>query len=107
MRGIILSLYVSLDGFMADPAGDIGWTAPFFDDEIARYARDELFGADALLLGRATYEGFAGFWPAATDATGLADRMNSMPKFVASTTLAGVGWNAMLLGGMSRGRSPR
>lgn len=57
--------------------------------------------ADALLLGRKTYQGFAATWPSMTGMNGLADRMNSMPKFVVSTTLSEVEWNASLLHGDS------
>jgi len=55
--------------------------------------------ADALLLGRVTYQHFAAAWPAMTDEGGFADRMNSLPKHVASTTLKGpLEWNATLIG---------
>src|SRR5256886_13449202 len=54
---------------------------------------DELKASDALLLGRVTYEGFAKAWPSRKDDVGFADRMNSMPKYVVSTTLNKVDWN--------------
>lgn len=99
-RRLIVSEYLSLDGVMEAPA----WTAPYWSDEIAAFKRDELFGADALVLGRTTYEGFAAAWPTMTDADGFADRMNALPKHVASTTasqadLDDAGWNACLLVG--------
>src|SRR4029077_21113095 len=60
----------------------------------------ELCGADALLLVRVTYEHFAAAWPSMTDEAGFADRMNSLPKFVASTTLREpLEWNATLIQG--------
>lgn len=90
MRKLIVSEYVSLDGVMENPA----WTAPYWNDEIARFKSDEFFASDVLLLGRVTYEGFAAAWPGMTDEDGFADRMNSMPKFVASTTLTDMTWNA-------------
>jgi dihydrofolate reductase len=97
MGKIVVSSMVALDGVMEAPER---WAFPFADEEFARWAVDELLAGDALLLGRKTYEGFAGYWPSATDETGLADRMNGIPKFVASTTLEGpLEWNATLLEG--------
>jgi dihydrofolate reductase len=90
MRKLINETYVSLDGVIAP----LDFTAGFYGGEDReRYVRDTLFSADALLLGRATYEVFAAVWPkktAADDAPGsegYIDRINSMPKYVASTTL--------------------
>jgi len=82
---------------MEDPGGAEnfehgGWTMPYWNDEIAKVKLEEIFDADALLLGRVTYEGFAAAWPSMTDEEGFADRMNSLPKFVASTTLKDPGW---------------
>lgn len=98
VRKVIVSEYVSLDGVMEDPGGAEGfehggWSMQFFDEDAAVYARDQLFATGALLLGRVTYEGFAAAWPSMTDEAGFADRMNSLPKFVVSTTLEEVGWN--------------
>lgn len=96
MRKIIASVYVTLDGVMEEPS----WTMPFWNDELAKYAHAQLFASDALLLGRVTYQGFAAAWPSVTDDEGFADRMNSLPKFVASTTLQKVDWNnSTLIGG--------
>jgi dihydrofolate reductase len=98
MRKIIVSEFVSLDGVMEGP-GPVdefklaGWTMPYWSEEIGKYKFDELFASDALLLGRVTYQGFAAAWPSRTDEQGFADRMNSLPKFVVSTTLKKVGWN--------------
>ena len=62
--------------------------------------RDALFAADALLLGRVTYQHFAAAWPSMTDEEGFAERMNTLPKYVASTTLQEpLAWNATLLHG--------
>jgi dihydrofolate reductase len=69
------------------------WHFPFWSDEMGTYKRDELFASDALLLGRVTYEGFAAAWPSVADEAGFADRMNSLPKYVVSTTLDDVAWN--------------
>ncbi len=92
MRKVIASEYVSLDGVMEDPGGAEefehgGWSLQFFDEEAAKYAYDQLFASDALLMGRVTYQAFADAWPSMTDEVGFADRMNSLPKFVVSTTL--------------------
>ncbi|PEZ01629.1 pyrimidine reductase [Bacillus sp. AFS018417] len=95
MRKVIVAMYLSLDGVMEDPA----WTAPYFNEEVAKFQSDLLFASDALLLGRVTYEGFAAAWPSMTDEEGFADKMNSMPKFVASTTLEETEWNANLIKG--------
>ncbi|WP_441246596.1 dihydrofolate reductase family protein [Kitasatospora sp. McL0602] len=93
MRKVIASLYITLDGIVEHPA----WTAPYFNEEGAAYARTQLFAADALLLGRATYQGFTQAWPSMTDEDGFADRMNAMPKYVATTTLDTPEWNATFL----------
>jgi len=89
MRKLIVTEFLTLDGVMEEPA----WTAPYWNDEIAKFKFDELFGSDTLLLGRVTYQGFAAAWPSRTDEQGFADRMNSLPKFVVSTTLEKVEWN--------------
>ncbi len=93
MRKVIVSEYVSLDGVMEEPA----WTGPYWNDEIAQFKFDELFASDALLLGRVTYQGFAKAWPAMKDEQGFADRMNNLPKYVASRTLTEAEWNANLI----------
>lgn len=95
MRKVIVAEYVSLDGMMDNPA----WTGPYFNDELQTFQLDLLMASDTLLLGRLTYEGFAGAWPTMTDENGFADRMNSLPKFVASTTLEKAEWNASLIKG--------
>jgi dihydrofolate reductase len=72
---------------------------PYHDDELAAYMLDQLLASDALLLGRTTYEGFVSVWPARSGDP-IADRMNSLPKLVASTTLnEPLEWNATLLSG--------
>ena len=89
MRKIVVTEFVSLDGVMENPA----WTFIYGNDEIEKYKLDELLASDALLLGRVTYEAFASAWPSATDEQGFADRMNSMSKYVISTTLKTAVWN--------------
>jgi dihydrofolate reductase len=86
MRDVVVSNYVTLDGVFEEPA----WSAPYWSDEAQLFARDQLWTSDALLLGRRTYEGFAQHWP--TDEWieregEFAERMNSYPKYVASTSL--------------------
>ncbi len=98
---VVASEYVSLDG-VADEPGQ--WSIPYFSDDLARYKLDELLATDALLLGRVTYDGFAGAWPSMTDEQGFADRMNSLPKYVASTTLDEPTWNASVIEGDIAGK---
>jgi dihydrofolate reductase len=96
MRKIKLAMYVSLDGVVENPA----WTALFWNEEISDMQEEYLYASDALLLGRVTYEGFAASWPHMEEETGdFGRRMNSMPKFVASRTLAQAEWNAAILEG--------
>ena len=98
MRKLIVTEYMTLDGVMEDPGGGEkgghgGWSRQFFNDEAGKYKFDELFAADALLIGRVTYEGFAAAWPKFKDEAGFADRMNGLPKYVVSTSLQKPEWN--------------
>lgn len=93
MRRVVAAEYISVDGRMEmqDPEGKEevgGWTAPYWNDELEKMQYDQLFASDTLLLGRITYEGFAASWPSITDEQGFADRMNSLPKYVASMAIA-------------------
>jgi dihydrofolate reductase len=106
MRRVVVTEFLTLDGVMEAPGGEFhpdgkgGWTFAFFSDEAGKFKFDELFAADALLLGRVTYQHFAAAWPTMTDEAGFAERMNGLPKYVASTTLrAPLDWNATLLEG--------
>lgn len=105
MRKVIVSEFITLDGVIEDPGGAEGfkhggWTFQFGGQEQQQYKFDELFKADALLLGRRTYEGFAAAWPNMAAQTGAyGERMNSLPKYVVSSTLSETTWNATLLGG--------
>jgi dihydrofolate reductase len=103
---VVVTEFVSLDGVMEDPGGAEGyehggWTFKF--DRGAdgdKFKMDELLAADAQLLGRRTYEGFARAWPSIEDEAGFADKMNSMPKFVVSKTLKFADWtNSTVLDG--------
>ncbi len=98
MRKIIVSEFLSLDGVMEAPGPShdfkhAGWTMPFWNEKIAAFKRDELFAGDALLLGRKTFEGFAAAWPKIKDEQGFAERMNGLPKHVASSALKDLAWN--------------
>ncbi|PZG13074.1 dihydrofolate reductase family protein [Nonomuraea aridisoli] len=96
MRKLIESTFVTLDGVISSPHV---WGPPYWNEEHNEYAGKLLFGADALLLGRETYEGFAQAWPARTGDP-YADRINSLPKYVASTTLKEAdAWNGTLIQG--------
>jgi dihydrofolate reductase len=94
MSKVIAAEYLTLDGVMENPA----WTAPYFNDELGEFQHELMYSSDALLLGRVTYEAFAGAWPKMPDAPGAA-RMNSVPKYVASKTLQTAGWNASVIQG--------
>jgi dihydrofolate reductase len=104
MRRIVAVEYLSLDGVMEDPGptGEFehrGWTMPYWNDEMATWQTDQLFASDALLLGRVTYEEFVASWPLRSGDP-FTDRMNALPKHVASKTLQEpLEWNATLLEG--------
>lgn len=89
MGNIIVSEFITLDGVIESPQ----WSMPFFNEEIGKFKKDDLFASDALLMGRVTYEIHAAAWPSEKDEEGLADRMNSIPKYVVSSTLKHVEWN--------------
>ncbi len=92
---MIVSEFVSLDGVAENPA----WTFQFSSEEQEQYKFAELFACDALLLGRVTYQGFAAAWPSMQGTGANGERMNSLPKYVASTTLTQLEWNASLITG--------
>ncbi len=95
MRKLVESTFVTLDGVIEDPQV---WGPPYWDDEHGAYASKLLTPADALLLGRVTYEGFAQAWPQRSGDP-FTDKMNAMPKHVASRTLSDATWNASIIGG--------
>src|SRR5262245_4987028 len=94
---IVVSDNVSLDGVIQDPAGDEGfarggWVGLIKDrPQLAKLALDEALGAEAMLLGRRSYEWLAARWPSRSG--DLADRLNGMPKYVVSSTLEDPDWN--------------
>jgi dihydrofolate reductase len=97
MGRIVVTEFVSLDGVMQAPGGGeefeyAGWTFEIDrGEEGNRFKLEEAFDAEALLLGRVTYEGFAAAWPAMKNE--FADKFNNMPKYVVSSTLKEAGWN--------------
>ena len=99
MGKIVVSENVTLDGVVEDPTGEEGfrhggWFAQIGNNDREAWAKvelDEALGAEALLLGRRSYEWFAARWPSRSGE--LADRLNSLPKYVVSSTLANPDWN--------------
>jgi dihydrofolate reductase len=96
MGKVVHSIFVSLDGVMERPED---WQGPFWNEDMEEYSFEVLRAADALLLGRVTYELFSKEWPNMEDDAGFADRMNSVRKFVASNTLTEATWNSTVIGG--------
>ncbi|MFC4116840.1 dihydrofolate reductase family protein [Nonomuraea zeae] len=96
MRKLIESTFVTLDGVISSPEV---WGPPYWDEEHNDYSAKLLFSSDALLLGRETYQGFAEAW-GQRSGDPYTDRINSLPKYVASTTLTEAGdWNGTLIEG--------
>ncbi len=96
MAKMVVSEFVSLDGVMEAPGGEpgykhTGWVAKFQDSGQYEYKLAEVLAHDALLLGRRTYEGFAAAWPSVEG--GFGDKMNTMPKYIVSTTLETAEWS--------------
>jgi dihydrofolate reductase len=106
MGKIVVTEFVSLDGVIEAPGGGedykhAGWTFEIDrGEEGDKFKLDELVEAEAQLLGRVTYEGFAAAWPTMEDAAGFAEKMNTMPKYVVSSTLQEASWeNTTILNG--------
>lgn len=106
MRKLVVGTFLSVDGVMQGPGAPDedteggfelgGWQVPLFDDEVGAAIDGWMAEMDALLLGRKTYEIFAGFWPNADDP--IAERLNTVQKYVASRKLQSVEWqNTTLL----------
>ncbi|WP_280473556.1 dihydrofolate reductase family protein [Nocardia asiatica] len=110
MGKIVVTAFVTLDGVIQAPGlpdedrdGGFksgGWTQPYADPMVDQRTIKSVLDADALLIGRRTYELFASYWPSADSADSRTAHLNSQPKYVASRTLQTVGWNnATLLRG--------
>ena len=98
MGKVIISTHITVDGVIRPSQAD--WAILEGEGEGERYKFYQLLAADAFLLGRKVYEGLARAWPTITDDTGFAERVNSIPKYVASRTLQEpLEWNATLIKG--------
>lgn len=103
MRKIIVGEFLTLDGVLQAPGSAEedaaagfkhgGWQVPLFDADAGKILSESIAETYGLLLGRVTYQNFAAFWPHAPADDPTAKQMNSMPKFVVSTTLDKVEWN--------------
>jgi dihydrofolate reductase len=97
MARLVLWNMMTLDGMVAGPDGDISWHEDVWGPELEQFSEAQLQEAGGLLFGRVTYDLMAGYWPAQSGV--IAEFMNSVPKYVASRTLARLAWsNAHLLG---------
>jgi dihydrofolate reductase len=114
MAKLVVGTFVTVDGVMQAPGGPDedreggfehgGWLVPHFDDELGVFMDGLIGRADALLLGRKTYEIFAGWWPNQPDDDPMAAKLNGVPKYVASRTLTSADWaNTTLLEGDAGG----
>lgn len=119
MATLTLTAFVTLDGVMQAPGGPDedrsdgfeygGWSVPFADEEFGTFMNEVFDRADGFLLGRRTYEIFASYWPRVTDENDpIAGRLNTLPKYVVSTTLEKADWhNSTVLGGDLAGEVAR
>lgn len=107
MASLVVGTFLTLDGVMQGPGGPDedrsggfasgGWSVGYWDEAMGEIVKGWTARADSLLLGRATYEMFAAHWPNVPDDDPVGAVLNRVPKFVASTTLTSVAWNASTL----------
>ena len=118
MGKLVVNTFTTLDGVMQAPGmpeedreggfDQGGWQVPYFDEESGQVMAEGMASFDALLVGRKTYEIFASYWPNAPADDPTADRLNKVPKYVASRTLANVTWeNSTLLEGDIENEVPK
>src|SRR5262249_52901588 len=100
MRKIKVTMWVTLDGFIAGPNNDMEFVGRLYDDETGKYEDDVVSAADTLILGRVTYESSAGSWPKVPDNPKVSEgeksyarKLNAMHKLVYSKSLKQVDWN--------------
>lgn len=100
MRNLIMTMWISLDGFISGSDNDMSWVTAGYNEEMAEYEDGFVSSADTLLLGRVTYESFAGSWPKVPDNPKVsagereyAKKLNAMKKIVFSTSLVKADWN--------------
>lgn len=107
MRKLVVTMWQSLDGYISGPNGEMDWVTRHFDTQMGAYEGNLVAAADTLLLGRITYESFAGSWPDVPDNLSIsqeereyARRLNEMHKVVFSRTLPSADWqNSQLMRG--------
>jgi dihydrofolate reductase len=99
MRKILTTTWVSLDGFIAGPNNEMDWVGRYYDETMGAYETELVRGGDTLLLGRTTYDSFAGSWPSVPDQEGVSEGekvyarlLNSMRKVVVSASLTDPSW---------------
>jgi dihydrofolate reductase len=87
---LVATEYLSLDGVFEEPGH---WSGPFFKEEAQQFKYDELQASDAQLIGRKTYQGFAAAWPTMEGTGDFGEKMNTMPKYVVTSTLHKLDWS--------------
>jgi dihydrofolate reductase len=107
MLEVVVQTFLTLDGVYQGPGGAEedtdggfkhgGWQIPFWDDVGGKIMDQQLAETQALLLGRKTYDIFAGYWPNATEDLTVADKFNSIPKYVASRTMKTADWKGTVV----------